>query len=100
MTIALKIECAKGEVINAVESIRQKYELPPCIIEGILASVLADVRAESKLELLNGTNQIIREMNEELEDARKAAKKVLNPQPDEDEGGVIENGTNETDGDN
>ena len=29
--IAIKIECAKGEIMNAMQQIQDKYALPPCI---------------------------------------------------------------------
>lgn len=75
--IAIKIECAKGEIMNAMQQIQDKYVLPPCIIDGVISSVLAEVRAESKLELINATSTVMRETEEELEKAKAAAKKVL-----------------------
>lgn len=83
--IAVKIECARGEVMNALESIRRQYNLPPCIIEGILSSIQSEVRGEAKLELINGTNAMMRDKNEELEKAKKAAKKVIKTEPDKQE---------------
>lgn len=88
--IAVRIECAKGEVMNALEKVRQQHSLPPCIIEGVLSSVLSEVRAEAKLELINGTNEMLREKNEELEKAKKAAKKVLKTEPEEQDAGQQE----------
>ena len=81
--IAIKIECAKGEIMNAMQQIQNKYALPPCIIDGVMSSVLAEVRAESKLELLNATNAAMRETEEELEKAKAAAKKVLKGEPEQ-----------------
>lgn len=77
LPIAVKIECAKGEVLNALEKIRKQYELPPCVIDGVLSSVLAEVRSEGKIELINATNAMLREKNEEVKKAQAAAKKVL-----------------------
>ena len=79
--IAIKIECAKGEIMNAMQQIQDKYALPPCIIDGVISSVLAEVRAESKLELLNATSATMRETEEELEKAKAAGKKVLKAEP-------------------
>ena len=45
--IAVRIECAKGEILNAMEAIQTKHALPPCIMDGVLSSVLAEVRSES-----------------------------------------------------
>lgn len=77
MPLPIMIESARGEMLNALERIRGKYNLPACIIDGILSSVLADVRGEQKIEVINGLNQIIQEMTEELDRAKKEAKKVL-----------------------
>ena len=40
--IAVRIECAKGEILNAMEAIQTKHALPPCIMDGVLSSVLAE----------------------------------------------------------
>lgn len=81
--IAIKIECAKGEIMNAMQQIQDKYALPPCIVDGVISSVLAEVRAESKLELINATNAVLQEMEEELAKAKAAAKKVLEAEPEQ-----------------
>lgn len=77
LPIVVKIECAKGEILNALEKIRKQYELPPCVVDGVLSSVLAELRSEEKIELINARNAMMREKNEELEKAKAAAKKVL-----------------------
>lgn len=46
--IAVRIECAKGEILNAMEMIQKRHALPPCIMDGVLSSVLAEVRSEAK----------------------------------------------------
>ena len=48
MPIAVKIECAKGEILNALEKIRREYNFPACIVDGVLSSVLADIRGRGK----------------------------------------------------
>lgn len=75
--ISVKVECARGEIMNAIQRIQTAHNMPPCLIDGVLSSVLADVRAEAKLELINATNTMMREQQEELEKAKAAAKKVL-----------------------
>lgn len=79
--IAVKIECAKGEIMNVMQQVQDKYVLPPCVMDGVISSVLAEVRAESKLELINATNAVMKEMNDELGKAQAAAKKVLYDEP-------------------
>ena len=90
LPIAVKIECAKGEILNALEKIQRQYELPPCVVDGVLSSVLTEVRSEGKIELINATNAMLREKNEEVKKAQEAAKKVLrdeseNPEQEEQE---------------
>ena len=60
--LAVRIECAKGEILNAMETIQKRHALPPCIMDGVLSSVLAEVRSEAKI----------------------AAKRVLKTEPDEE----------------
>lgn len=79
--IAIKIECAKGEIINVMQIIQDKYALPPCIMDGVISSVLAEVRTESKLELINATNAVIQDSEKELKKAKAEAKKVLKEEP-------------------
>lgn len=85
--IAIKIECAKGEIMNAMQQIQDKYALPPCIVDGVISSVLAEVRAESKLELINATSAVMKETEEELEKAKAAAKKVLKTEQEQEAAG-------------
>ena len=59
--IAVRIECAKGEILNAMETIQKRHALPPCIMDGVLSSVLAEVRSEAKIELRNSTNTMMAE---------------------------------------
>ena len=83
--IAVRIECPKGENLNAMETIQKRHALPPCIMDGVLSSVLAEVRSEAKIELINSTNTMMAEKNEELEKTKKAAKRVLKTEPDEEQ---------------
>ena len=47
------------------------------------SSVLAEVRSEAKIELINSTNAMMAEKDEELEKAKKAAKRTLRTEPEE-----------------
>lgn len=82
--IAVRIECAKGEILNALQKIQEQHSLPPCIMDGVLSSVVAEVRSETKIELINATNEMLQEKNEELEKAKKEAKKVLKEETEEE----------------
>lgn len=96
MDIAIAVECAKGEIMNALQQIQQQHALPPCIIDGILSSILAEVRSEAKLDLMNAANTIIQETNEEFNKAKTAAKKVLKAETEQEEA-KRDDGTGETD---
>ena len=75
--IAIKIECAKGEIMNALQKIQREYGLPLCIIDGVFSDVLAEIKSEAKLELISATNMMMREKEEEIKKAKEVAKKVL-----------------------
>ncbi|MBR1390900.1 MAG: hypothetical protein IJ567_05590 [Lachnospiraceae bacterium] len=76
----INIECARGEIRNALSTIRGRYNLPPCIMDGILSSMIAEIRAEGNMELVDAASQILKEKDLELSEAKKAAKKVLQGQ--------------------
>ena len=83
--ISIRIECAKAEINNALNNIKNNYALPPCIMEGIISHALAEIRSETKIELVNATDAMIREKNEELQEEKAAAKKTLKAEPEEQE---------------
>lgn len=51
--IAVRIECAKEKSSTLWRRYRKRHALPPCIMDGVLSSVLAEVRSEAKIELIN-----------------------------------------------
>lgn len=90
-TIQERIACARGELLNAMRKIETEQELPSCIMDGILSGILADLRETDKMELLNVNialkqehDEEIKKLSSELEEAKKAAKKVL-PEAEETE---------------
>lgn len=86
----VKFTCAKGEILNAIGRIQAEYNLPACVLETIITSVIADLRAQDKMDLLNESfaqqekyNKKITELEEELKAAKKAAKAVLETNTEE-----------------
>ena len=82
--IEVRIECARGEILNAVEKITREQGLPAAVIDGVISSVLEEIRGQEKMELVNAFNKLraekdeeINALNEELQKAKAAAKKVL-----------------------
>lgn len=51
--VHIKIECAKGELLNVVNKMNVEMGLPPCIIEGIIGTVLAEIRSQQSIDLIN-----------------------------------------------
>lgn len=63
--LIIKIESSKGEILNALQTIQQKYNFPASILDGILSSVLCDIRSEEKMELLNANNIMLENLRKE-----------------------------------
>ena len=100
--IEQRIACAKGEILNAMATISAEHDLSATVMEGVLADILSEVKSQSKMELLNAYNkevndaqQEIKQLKEELEKAKTAAKKTLKTEPDaeQEEGDNNGNGT-------
>lgn len=75
--ISILLETAKSEMKEAVDGVRKRYSLRPCIMEVIVSAILADVRNEAKDEFVYETNVMLHEKEMEIEEVRKEAKKVL-----------------------
>lgn len=107
--IEVRIECARGEILNAVEKITREQGLPAAVIDGVISSVLEEIRGQEKMELVNAFNKLreekeeeINALNEELQKAKAAAKKVLKQDTQEttkedQEGDADDGGRDETD---
>ncbi len=90
----IKMACARGEILNAVQKMAG-LGLTTSDIDGILSGVLADLRLQQKMELLNEhielnrqQQQKIDELQNELAKAKEAAKKVLNTEKENKDGGI------------
>lgn len=63
LPISLKIANAKGKILSVVNLASVEYNLPAFILEGILADILSDTRAQARIEALNDVNSILEEKN-------------------------------------
>ena len=63
LPISLKIANAKGKILSTVNLASVEYNLPALILEGILADILSDTRAQARIEALNDVNSILEEKN-------------------------------------
>lgn len=81
--ISVRIENAKGKILDVVNEAGSRFELPASVMEGIIAAVLAEVRGSAKIELINGFNYIAEQEAEAAEQA--AAKKEETEKQEEGE---------------
>lgn len=89
----------KGEITNAIVTASTVHGLSATLIEGVLADALSEIKSQAKIELLNVYNKELSEaqqenkqLKEELEKAKAAAKKTLKTEPDTDQEGGDDNG--------
>ncbi|MGI6501243.1 MAG: hypothetical protein ACOX1S_10280 [Anaerostipes sp.] len=76
--ISVRIENAKGKILDVVNEAGNRFELPASVMDGVLSSVLAEVRSSAKVELINGFNYIAEQEEAERKkaaDAKKEAEK-------------------------
>lgn len=90
----IKMACARGEILNAVQKMAG-LGLTTSDIDGILSGVLADLRLQQKMELLNEhielnrqQQQQINELQNKLTKAKETAKKVLDTEKENEDGGI------------
>ncbi len=69
--LVIKLESARGEMMNSLQLIQSKYNFPACILDGILSQILSEIRAEEKIELINANNQILQKINENSKKGEK-----------------------------
>lgn len=69
--ISLKIENTKGKILNTVNMAAVEYNLPAFIMEGIISSVLAEIRSQAKIEMLNDFNAMLDEQKKEKKEGEE-----------------------------
>ncbi len=52
MPLSVVLQSARMELLKAANSVMQTYGLPPCLMDGIMSGLLADIRAQSSSELV------------------------------------------------
>ena len=62
--LIIKLESAKGEILNSLQLIQNQYNFSACILDGILSQILSEIRAEEKIELINANNQMLKKIEE------------------------------------
>lgn len=51
-SLEMSLQQAKAEMIGATNLIMRKHNLPPCLMDGILSSLLADIRSAEIVSVL------------------------------------------------
>ena len=51
-SLEMSLQQAKAEMISATNYIMKKHNLPPCLMDGILSSLLADIRSAELVSVL------------------------------------------------
>lgn len=55
-TLNIALQSAKMDLIKSTNLIMQQYGLPACLLDGLLSSIQADIRAQATAELLKDFN--------------------------------------------
>lgn len=50
--LSMVLQSASMEMLKAVNGVMQTYGLPPCLMDGVVSGLLADIRAQSSSELV------------------------------------------------
>lgn len=69
--LVIKMENARGEILNILQSIQAKYNFPAYILDGILSQLLSEIRAEEKIELINASNQMLKKIEDNNKEGEK-----------------------------
>ena len=59
LPVSLKFENAKGKIISVISDVSDTYKFPAFILERIVSDILADIRSQVKIEMLNDINSIL-----------------------------------------
>ena len=50
--LSMVLQSARMEMLKAANGVMQTYGLPPCLMDGIISALLADIRAQSSSEIV------------------------------------------------
>lgn len=66
MKIDVAIELSKNEIINSINKVSKKYNLPSCLINNILQAIANEVNNIAQQDLHNNMQEYERQQNMEL----------------------------------
>lgn len=47
LPLSVALQSARMEMLKAANNVMLNYKLPPCLMDGVLSGLLADIRAQS-----------------------------------------------------
>lgn len=50
--LSMVLQTAKMELMKTTNNVMQSYGLPPCLMDGLISSLLADIRAQESGEIV------------------------------------------------
>ena len=65
--LSMVLQSARMEMIKAANGVMQTYGLPPCLMDGIISALLADIRAQSSSEIVRDIQNSAKEGKTENE---------------------------------
>lgn len=66
MKIDVAIELSKNEIVNSINEVSKKYNLPSCLLNQILRAIANEVNNLAQQDLHNNMQEYEREKNMEL----------------------------------
>lgn len=75
MKIDVAIELSKNEIVNNINEVSKKYNLPSCLLNNIIQAIANEVNIMAKNDLQKNMEEYEREKNMELyKNVKKKAK--------------------------
>lgn len=65
--LSMILQSARMEMLKATNGVMQSFGIPPCLMDGIISGLLADIRAQSSAELVRDLEQQSKEGESENE---------------------------------
>ena len=65
--LSMVLQSARMEMLKAANGVMQTYGLPPCLMDGIISALLADIRAQSSSEIVRDIQNSAKEGKTENE---------------------------------
>ncbi len=64
-TLIIKLEKARGELLNVLQNIQERYNFPAYILDNVLTQILNDIKSQEKIEIINEYNYLVQKIKTE-----------------------------------